>query len=182
MKRDVHQSTTRRIRRALPATITLGVMLAGSPAFLTVPPASAHGSAETVTITFKDKRETFSNTDPCTGARETVYTTHNEVFHLTSHDDGHFHLGATFAGEFTAVPDDPARPTFVGRFTVRFEQNDNENMDNAQFTNRFTAEGSDGSIRRFNGLTHITAGAIDSTTDPAEVVDVKVAFERFRCQ
>ncbi|HSH58994.1 MAG TPA: hypothetical protein VK988_05000 [Acidimicrobiales bacterium] len=174
--------SSERGHRTWPAFVFLALVLAASTLVAGARPASAHGGAETLTATFKDAAELLPNTDPCSGVRETIEVTQKGVFHLTRHADGHYHMGGTVTGEFRAVPHDPTRPTYVGRFTVRFGQNDNDRMDNAQFTNTIRAEGSDGSVRAFHGVSHITAAHIDFSTEPAIVSDVKVSFEKFRCE
>ncbi len=181
MNDATHRSPLTGNRRPWAAAASAGVLFAS---FLVVggQPALAHGGAETFTAAFKDAAEIFPNTDPCSGVRETVEATQSGVFHLTRHADGHYQMGGTVTGEFTAVPDNPARPTYVGKFTVRFGQNDGAHMDNAQFTNTIRAEGSDGSIRAFHGVAHITAAHIDFSAEPATVSNVKVAFEKFRCK
>lgn len=166
------------VRRAL--MVTLGAALAGGIGSIPSP-AYAHGKAASTTATFHDVSELLGNTDPCTGVAETVSVTQNGVLHLTEHADGHYHITGTVTGDFTATPVDATQPTYTGRFTVRFGQNDNATMDDAHFTNTIQAVGSDGSIRRFHGLSHITAATIDFSSDPAQISDVKVTIDRARC-
>ncbi len=178
MRKSIRDRSTR-ARCATRSLLTAAA--AGSLLVAAAQPAAAHGQAETTTITFKDVTELFPNTDPCTGRIETVEATQTGVFHITQHADGHFHMGGTVTGRFTTVPLDPSQPSYAGRFTIRFGQNDNTNMDMAQFTNTLRAEGSDGSIRAFHSVSHITAANIDFSTDPPEISDVKVAFDKHFC-
>jgi hypothetical protein len=143
--------------------------------------ALAHGGTEVLTTTFRDVTESATNTDPCTGVRETLTLTQTGVFHTTQHADGHYQTGGTVTGHFTATPVDPTRPTFTGRFTVRFSQRDNASSDTAQFNNTIRAVGSDGSTRNFHMVTHITASSIDFSTEGGQPVDVKIAFEKSEC-
>lgn len=181
MKDTTDRSPSTGKHRPWAAAVSAGV-LSAALLVVGVHPALAHGGPETFTAAFKDASEIFPNTDPCSGVTETVEATQRGVFHLTRHADGHYQMGGTVTGEFRAVPVDPTRPTYVGKFTVRFGQNDGEHVDNAHFTNTIRAEGSDGSIRAFHGVTHITAADIDFSAEPATVSNVKVAFEKFRCQ
>src|SRR4029453_6247957 len=75
-----------------------------------------------------------------------ITLTYNEVEHATIFPDGREHDTFTQTGTFVATPvDDPALPTYTGKFTVWGGFNANGGAVNGTFTFNVHGTGSDGS-------------------------------------
>ena len=66
-------------------------------------------ATETETIHFSETL-VVSRPDPCTGASATVTLTVKGVMHITSLDNGSYHVMTMDVGTLTVVPDDPQQP------------------------------------------------------------------------
>ena len=81
------------------------------------------------------------------GALYNITTTTNLVMHETIFEDGRVHATFTQTGKFTATPRDNASlPSYMGRFTVWGNFNQNGTTVNGTFTFNLTGWGSDGSM------------------------------------
>jgi hypothetical protein len=145
---------------------------AGLALLVLVAPAANAASADVETIHFGG---TFSQADanPCTGAPGTFTVTFKGVSHTTTNPDGTLHHTATVNGEQTFTPDDPAQPSYTGKFTAWDGQNGTRKTItlSAAFHDQLT--GSDGSRIRDRGVVHMTLNANGTVT---------VDFDRFVLQ
>ena len=140
------------LRRALAFLVVVGVLL------FPVSRAFAEG-AVTITETFHNVTETFSDVNPCTGDPATITTTYNGVVHATLLPNGTIHFTITQTGDVVLLPDDPGLPTYNGHFT--FWDGFNFNNKNAAGTVTFTVHltGSDGSKLTFHVTEHFSVSA-----------------------
>ena len=128
---------------------TLGVAQSAS--------AAAGGTGHTVTMTENFHGTTsFQDFNPCTGDLLNISTVSNIVNHVTYFPDGD-EVWATFTEEDKVVATDPVtgvvytgHATFWGNFNV------NERNSNSTFTGLITVRGSDGSVVKYNEVTHYT--------------------------
>jgi hypothetical protein len=150
-----------------PVHIAKRLALAGLIACATLVPASGAGAAGagavSFTQTFKNVTEVSIDVNPCTGAPGMLTITYNGVFHVTELTSG---IGAgtlwatgTQTGTFTFAPFDASQPSYTGRFTVWFGDNDNLRNDAETVTFRIRGIGSDGSVLRFHEVEHMSVSA-----------------------
>jgi hypothetical protein len=149
--------------------------------------APAAHATDAQTYNLKDAVETFTDVVPCNedlGLYDFTLT-ENIVIHETAKaidlgnpDDPFddiltppFHITATFAGTFEAVPQDPSQPSFTGHFSSWFGVNSNQKNESDTATFTVVGKGSDGSTARF----HVTAHF--SVTPNGQVLE----FEKPRC-
>jgi hypothetical protein len=135
-------------------------------------PAASAASPVVETIHFGG---TFSQADanPCTGAAGTFTVTFKGVAHTTTNPDGTLHHTATVNGDVAFTPDDPAQPSYTGKFTAWDGQNGTRQTItlSAAFHDRLA--GSDGSTIYDRGVVHMTLNANGTVT---------VDFDRFVLQ
>jgi hypothetical protein len=110
----------------------------------------AHAAPPTTTTnTQQGLVETFVDVVPsCEGGGPlyTITTTSNLIEHETVFDDGRVAATFTQTGTFVAVPlDDPALPSYTGKFTVWGGFNQTRQTANGTFTFNVRGTGSDGS-------------------------------------
>jgi hypothetical protein len=154
-------------------------LLAGGPAAL------AAGKPETFTEHEDNFTDTFTDVVCINGTDQeaVISIVENGVFHGTFFDDGTLHVTGTFVGTFSADPVDPSLPTYTGRYTGWFGENQNSNIDNITFT--FSARGSapDGSKVNFGSVEHLTASSIEFVegSDEPIVSGLRSEVEVFRC-
>jgi hypothetical protein len=88
---------------------------------------------------------------PCTDSvSATIYLTINAVVHETDLSSGGSHFLIQNAGDFVLVPDEAGIPTYAGHIaSLQVEANTNMQSATAAATGSFIAQGSDGSILRF---------------------------------
>ncbi len=117
--------------------------------------ASAPAIAKAKTKTIHVANVTSSNRDvnPCSGARGTFTVTYSGVFHSTKLPNGTSWFTGTLHGTASFVPRDPTQPSYAGRFTQWF--GDENNLQNGVEHETFHANlrGTDGSTV----MTHETA-------------------------
>ena len=124
-------------------------------------------ATETETIHFSDTL-VVSRPDPCTGASATVTLTVKGVMHITSLDNGSYHVMTMDVGTLTVVPDDPQQPTYSGHFTETGTENQTSKSFTTSFHRNVIHRGSDGSLAKEHVLFHITVhtdGTVTSATD-----------------
>ena len=135
-------------------------------------PAASAASPAIETIHFGG---TFSQADanPCTGAPGTFTVTFKGISHTTTNPDGTVHHTATVNGDVSFTPDDPAQPSYTGKFTAWDGQNGTRQTItlSAAFHDRLA--GSDGSTIYDRGVVHTTLNANGTIT---------VDFDRFVLQ
>lgn len=129
------------LRRLAFGLLAAGLLSIAAPAFAQ-PPTNQ-------TIHEKGLVETFVDVIPTCeegGPLFTITTTSNLVEHETIFDDGRIHATFTQTGTFSAVPlEDPSLPSFMGKFTIWGNFNQNGTTVNGTFTFNLHGTGSDGS-------------------------------------
>jgi hypothetical protein len=141
------------------------VTLAGS--------AVAAAPAVTQTEVVKDLNETFQDVNPCTGARGTVTTTVNAVFHITQVRDASITVEVFKESDtFTFDTAKASEPDFTGRVTITASFIDAEKSATGSFTFTGNGTGTDGSQLKFHGTAHFTVSGSG---------DAAVEFDKFRC-
>jgi len=148
---------------AVGAMSLVGATLAGSPAY---------AGTVTKTIHVRNVTESAPDVNPCTGAKGTLTQTYSAVFHVTKTGNGTKHQTGTIVASFSFDAKDPAEPDYVGKFTVWFGGNQNQQSGN--FTETFSihhAVGTDGSILRAHEVAHVTVNKNG----------LQVSFDRMSC-
>ena|SRR3990170_825384 len=121
-------------------------------------PATAD-PAESMTMTFQDTTETFTDTVPCISPTPIVVTiTYNGVIHLTT-KNGTTHFTGTMTGTFTF---DTATIDYTGHFAVWFGGNSNARNDFECFNLNIQATGTDGSVVHAAAVGHFNTTAGES--------------------
>lgn len=150
------------------------------------PAALAAGKPETFTEHERDFTDTFVDVICIDGVEQDaeISIVESGVFHGTFGPDGTLHVTGTFVGRFVAEPLDASLPTYTGRYTVWFGENQNANVDNTTFTFAATGTGSDGSKVNFGGVDHLTAGSIAWDEDTGEPIlsDLRSEVHAWRCK
>jgi hypothetical protein len=137
-------------RRLFSVLLTAGLLLIATPAFAQ-PPATETTTERNVTETFIDVVPTCQGGGP----EYEITITYNEVEHSTVFADGREHDTFTQTGTFVATPvDDPALPTYTGKFTVWGGFNANGKVVNGTFTFSVHGTGSDGSTISVHDTDH----------------------------
>ena len=155
------------------------ILVACTLTLLILPGSSAFGQAESFTQVVHDQTEMLTDELFCVGQAE-VTITYNGHLHMTATANG-THVTGMETGTIVVDPVDPSLPTYTGRFTTRFGENDYPNVFNATSTFRVRAQAEDGSSLTVHFLGHITAEAIDLTTTPPTVIGLRVGFDKLRC-
>jgi hypothetical protein len=166
------------LRVAVVLSIVIGVMAIGPAAFAGTQP-------ETFTEHEQDFTDTFTETAFCiNGSEEEVVVSivENGVYHATFWNDELNHITGTFVGTFVADPVDPALPTYTGRYTVWFGENQNQNVDNTTFTFRLNGSAADGSKVAFGAMHHVTAESIVAHDLDLILDGVRSEFFNARCK
>jgi hypothetical protein len=131
------------------------VLLTG---FLVLLAGPAYAAPTTTTHTTKGVVETFVDVVPtCEGGGPlyTITTTSNSSEHVTAFYDGRSHETFTQTGTFTATPlEDPALPSYTGKFTVWGGFNANGSVVEGTFTFSVRGKGSDGSTFSNQNVEH----------------------------
>lgn len=170
------------MRTILRCAVVLGIVVGLLAA---APMAFAAAKPETFTERWRDLTEVFTDVVCINGEFEeaTISIVSNGVFHGTFFEDGRLHLTGTFVDRFVVDPVDPSLPTYTGKVTGWFGENQNSNVDNTTFTFKAVGTGSDGSRLNWHDSGHITAGSIqfDEETHEPILDDVRVEFFRSRC-
>jgi hypothetical protein len=154
----------------------LVLAVVAATALAAVPAASPAGAgAQSFTQTFKNVTEVSTDSNPCTGDLGTLTLTYNGVFHVTELTSGigagTFWATGTLTGTFSFVPFDNSKPSYTGRFTTWFGDNDNLRNDAETSILRVRGIGSDGSVLNFHVVAHLNESASGIT----------FSFEKPRC-
>jgi hypothetical protein len=147
---------------------SLVILLVAAVALAVASPASPAGAgAVTYLKTFQNVTEVSTDANPCTGDPGTLTLTYNGAFHATEFTSGigagMFWATGTLTGTFSFVPFDSSKPTYSGRFTTWFGDNDNLRNGTETETLRVRGIGSDGSVLSFHGVAHMTVTATGIT-------------------
>ena len=149
-------------------------VLAVAAAFLLTATGAVAAGAGAVSYTQTDHNATavLDQPNPCTGAAGTFTLTYNDVFHITTLDNGTFWGTYTQTGTFAFAPDDASQPSYTGRFA--FWDGENGNLRNATETLTFTLRGvgSDGSTLAFHETAHMSVSA----------TGVTISFDKLACR
>jgi hypothetical protein len=163
------EGSTSRGRGRSPRWLGMLVWSVGLTLLIVAAPAASAASPAVETVHFGG---TFSQpgVNPCSGAPGTFVVTFKGVAHTTTNPDGTLHHTATVNGDLSFSPDDPAQPSYTGKFTAWDAQNGTRRTItlSAAFHDRLT--GSDGSTIRDRGVVHMTLNANGTVT---------VDFDRF---
>src|SRR5207247_8817412 len=111
---------------------------------LTASPAAARATTETIHVT--NVTESNPDVNPCSGATGTVNMTYSGVFHSTELPNGTSWFTGTLHGTFSFVPDDAAQPSYAGKFTAWFGDENNLRNEVEHETFRVKLLGPDGSV------------------------------------
>jgi hypothetical protein len=112
------------------------------------------------------------NGNPCSGADGTLTLVYNDHFNGVINKNGSWFTG-TLTGTFSFVPVDPSQPSYTGRFTTWFgDENNKQNGVEHSTLNIHHGVGSDGSILRVHDNAQATMNANGVIT---------VSFDKFRC-
>jgi hypothetical protein len=149
------------MRHLMTMTLAFAVMLTAAAAVYAGSPPVTFTETETFT-------ETFPDVVPCRDdlGEYTVTINARGVFHVTAagiEEDGDFiapwHVTGGATGTVVAVPSDGTAPTFTGRFTDRFGENELVTHSSGRSTFSVRVTGSDGSRISFHVVTHYTINA-----------------------
>jgi hypothetical protein len=168
------------LRVAVVFSIVVGLMAIGMAAFAGTQP-------ETFTEHERDFTDTFTDSTFCINGSEeetVVSIVENGVFHATFWNDELSLFTGSLVGAFVADPVDPALPTYTGRYTVWFGDNQNQNVDNATATFRLNGSAADGSKVAFGFVHHVTADSIIFDDENHDLIldGVRSEFFNARCK
>jgi hypothetical protein len=121
--------------------------------------------AQINTMHIQDVTETEADINPCTGDPGIVTSTFSGVVHITLLPNGTYHLTGTIRGTFEFVPDDPALPTYTGRFVTWFGENSNNQNFAGTFTFTVHGIGSDGSQLKAHQTAHFSVSATGAVVE-----------------
>ena len=155
------------------------ILVACTSTLLILPGSSAFAQAETFTMVVHNQTEILTQELFCVGPAE-VTITYNGHLHMTETANG-THITGMETGTVVVDPLDPSLPTYTGRFTTRFGENDYPNTFNSTSTFSLRAQAEDGSSLTVYFVGHITAETIDFSTDPPTVIGLRVGFDNLRC-
>ena len=138
---------------------------------LTAAPANAKATTETIHVS--DVTESHRDSNPCSGAKGTFTITYDGVFHSTELPNGTSWFTGTLHGTASFVPNNPTQPSYAGKFTAWFGDENNLKNEVEHETFRAKLLGTDGSVL----MAHETAHMGTSANGPA------VSFDkaRFTC-
>lgn len=143
--------------RRLGSLICLFTVAALAGGVLAATPASARATTETIHVA--NVTESHPDVNPCSGATGTFTMTYSGVFHSTVLPNGTSWFTGTLHGTASFVPDRPAQPSYTGKFTAWF--GDENNLRNGVELSTFHVNllGSDGSVLRFHDTFHMGTSA-----------------------
>ena len=124
---------------------------------LTASPAGARAKTETVHVT--NVTESDSDVNPCSGAPGTFTLTYSGVFHSTELPNGTSWFTGTLHGTASFAPDDSTEPSYTGKFTAWFGDENNLQNEVEHETFRVKLGGTDGSVVTFHETAHMGTSA-----------------------
>ena len=140
----------KRLGLLLTVAVFVGSVLASAP-------AGARATTETIHIT--NVTESNPDANPCSGVPGTFSQTYSGVLHSTVLPNGTSWFTGTIHGTATFVPNDPTQPTYTGKFTAWF--GDENNLKNGVETETFRirVQGTDGSVIMEHEVAHLGTSA-----------------------
>src|SRR5438094_809374 len=120
-------------------------------------PASARATTETVHVT--NVTESDPDTNPCSGASGVFATTYSGVFHSTVLPNGTSWFTGTLHGTASFVPGDATQPSYTGKFTTWFGDENNLRNEVEHETFRVKLLGTDGSVLMAHETAHMGTSA-----------------------
>lgn len=173
------------MRRLLTATFAVAALLLSASAASAAP-------ATTFTVTNHGISDAFFTLSPCPGPTPLIYVTtvENNIFHITTLPNGTMHFTFTATGTLTVQPvinpftidpvtgepivtpppiPAPGAPTFSGHFAVWSGANTNNQSFSGTFTLNVKVRGSDGSVVKFNLVSHVNVTPTSATMDFTKV-------------
>ena len=136
------------------STLTVAALVGG---VLTSTPASARATTQTVHVT--DVTESNPDVNPCSGATGTFSQTYSGVFHSTVLPNGTSWFTGTLHGTVSFVPDDSTQPSYAGKFTTWFGDENNLRNEVEHETFRAILRGTDGSVVMAHETFHMGTSA-----------------------
>ncbi len=140
----------KRLGLLLTVAVFMGSLLASAP-------ASARATTETIHVT--NVTESHPDANPCSGATGTFSQTYSGVFHSTELPNGTSWFTGTLHGTATFVPNDPTQPTYTGKFTAWFGDENNLKNGVEHETFRIRVQGTDGSVIMEHEVAHLGTSA-----------------------
>ncbi len=134
--------------------LTVAALVGG---VLTSTPASARATTETVHVA--NVTESAPDANPCSGATGMLTQTYSGVFHSTVLPNGTSWFTGTLHGSFSFVPDDATQPSYAGKFTTWFGDENNLRNEVEHETFRVKLLGSDGSVLMAHETSHFGTSA-----------------------
>jgi hypothetical protein len=122
---------------------------------------ASHAEARATTETIHVTNVTESNPDvnPCSEATGTFSQTYSGVFHSTVLPNGTSWFTGTLHGTVSFVPDDSTQPSYAGRFTTWFGDENNLQNEVEHATFRAKLLGTDGSVVMAHETAHMGTSA-----------------------
>ena len=124
---------------------------------LTASPAGARATTETVHVA--NVTESNPDVNPCSRATGTLTQTYSGVFHSTELPNGTSWFTGTLHGTFSFVPDDSTQPSYAGKFTTWFGDENNLRNEVEHETFRVRLLGTDGSVVMAHETAHMGTSA-----------------------
>ena len=121
--------------------------------------APAFARATTDTIHVSNVTDSNPDRNPCSGATGTVSMTYSGVFHSTVLPNGTSWFTGTLHGTFSFVPDDSTQPSYAGKFTTWFGDENNLRNEVEHETFRGKLLGTDGSTLMVHETAHMGTSA-----------------------
>jgi len=121
--------------------------------------APASAKARTKTIHVVNVTESHPDVNPCSGAKGTFSQTYSGVFHGTKLPNGTSWFTGTLHGTASFVPKDPTQPSYAGRFTTWFGDENNLQNEVEHETFHANLRGTDGSVVMAHETAHMGTSA-----------------------
>src|SRR2546427_12067821 len=130
--------------KRLVGVVGLLTMAALGSGVLTAAPAGAQATTETDHVT--NVTDSHRDVNPCSGAAGTFTLTYSGVFHSTELPNGTSWFTGTIHGTASSVPDDSTQPSYAGKFTAWFGDENNLKNEVEHETFRVKLAGTDGTV------------------------------------
>ena len=144
----------------LATTLAAGFMLIAAPAALA-------GGASTTTERSRQVDVNSGETNPCNGSTGTVTDSEQDVFHITTLDDGTYRFTGHSTVQVTFEPDDPSQPSYIGHETFMVAEAGTSRTFTTTSRERVRIRGTDGSFLTITELVHygISASGVTVSFD-----------------
>jgi hypothetical protein len=143
------------------SAIAAGSMLVGPPA------PFAAGSATTTTERSRQVDVNPGEQNPCNGSTGTITDDEQDVFHITTLDDGTYRFAGHSTVQVTFEPDDSSLPSYAGHETFMIAEASTSQAFTTTSRERVRIKGTDGSFLTFAELVHysVSAGGVSVLFD-----------------